>query len=72
MDGSLGRALVIRLGLLSWVQSWPRPLSSIREPFVTSPSGSTPTITIDSPLRLELAQILATIILQQQRQEVLS
>jgi hypothetical protein len=67
--GRRGRALVLRHGLLTWMQTWPRPCaSSPREASVTSSPGEVPAIAIASPLRLELAQILTTIILQQRRE----
>lgn len=62
-----GLVLVLRRGLVNWMQAWPRP-SAASERGARSAS-ELPSIDLTSPVGHELAHILATVILQQ-RQEV--
>ena len=62
-----GLVLVLRRGLVSWMEAWPRPAPSSERG--SRAPGELPTIDFSSPLCQELAHILAGVILQY-RQEV--
>jgi hypothetical protein len=66
-EGGMGCALVIRQGLVAWMNAWPRPAcKTLPEPNLSLPDNP-PALPMASPLRAQLTHILVNIILHSAR-----